>query len=187
MSIKYGDHSIGKAGIIMGALGIQITDMAGAYIEHSIVITNFVAIVRNQLKKSLCRVFPGNVQYRWNVGGEEKNVIPDATINCQIKAKRGNYFINAPRFVMEVLSDSTEKYDRTTKKEIYQDQDIDEYWIVDWKRKKVEIYTLDYEKEQPRYFPFKEITEQNKEELKIVHFPNVKIDFDDLFDGIDCE
>lgn len=171
----------------MGALDIQITDMAGAYIEHSIVITNFVAIVRNQLKKSLCKVFPDNVQYKWRVHGEEKSVIPDATINCQIKAKRGNYFINAPRFVMEVLSDSTEKYDRTIKKEIYQNQDIDEYWIVDWKRKKVEIYTLDYENGQPKYFLFKEITEQNKEELKIVHFSNVKIDFDDLFDGIDYE
>lgn len=168
----------------MGALDIQIMDMAGAYIEHSIVITNFVAIVRNQLKSSLCKVFPDNVQYRWKVDGEEKGVIPDASINCQIEAKRGNYFINAPRFVMEVLSESTEKYDRTTKKEIYQEQDIDEYWIVDWKRKKVEIYTLDYENEQPKYFLFKEITEQNKEELEIVHFPHLKIDFDDLFDGI---
>lgn len=168
----------------MGALDIQITDMAGTHIEHSIVITNFVAIVRNQLKNSLCKVFPDNVQYRWKVDGEEKGVIPDATINCQIEAKRGNYFINAPRFVMEVLSESTEKYDRTTKKEIYQEQDIDEYWIVDWKRKKVEIYTLDYENEQPKYFLFKEITEQNKEELKLVHFPHLKIDFDDLFDGI---
>ncbi len=46
---------------------------------------------------------------------------------------------------------------------------------------------MDYENEQPKYFLFKEITEQNKEELTIVHFSNIKIDFDDLFDGIDCE
>lgn len=169
----------------MGNLNIQITDMAGAYIEHSIVITNFVATVKNQLKDSTCRVFPDNVQYKWSVDGEEKFVIPDATINCQIKAKRGNYFINAPRFVMEVLSDSTEKYDRTTKKEIYQDQDIDEYWIVDWKKRKIEIYTLDYENDCPKYFLFKEITDENRDELKIVHFPNVKIDFDELFDGLE--
>ncbi len=37
---------------------IQITGIAGAYIEHSMVITNFVGIVGNQLKNSLCRVFP---------------------------------------------------------------------------------------------------------------------------------
>ncbi len=43
---------------------------------------------------------------------------------------------------------------------------------------------MDYENERPKYFIFKEITEQNKEELKIVHFPDINIDFDDLFDGI---
>lgn len=42
---------------------IVITDMFGAYIEHSEVITNFVAIVYSQLKNSLCRVYPDNVQY----------------------------------------------------------------------------------------------------------------------------
>ena len=51
---------------------IQITDTAGAYIEHSMVITNFVSIVGSQLKNSLCRVFPDNVQYTWWLG-EEKN------------------------------------------------------------------------------------------------------------------
>ena len=115
----------------------------------------------------------------------EKTVIPDASINCQIKAKRGNYFINAPRFVMEVLSDSTEKYDRTEKKCIYQDQDIDEYWIADWRKREIEIYTLDYENDLPVYHLFKKITRSNKDELEMIHFPNIKVTFDDLFDGIE--
>lgn len=60
---------------------LVLTDMAGAYIEHSMVITNFVSIVSNQLKNSLCRVFPDNVQYTWWLGNEKKTVIPDASIN----------------------------------------------------------------------------------------------------------
>ena len=36
---------------------------------------------------------------------------------------------------MEVLSPFKEKYDRNEKKEIYKEQEIDEYWIVDWKKK----------------------------------------------------
>ncbi len=168
----------------MGALDIQITDMAGAYVEHSILITNFVSIVSHQLKDSMCRVFPDNVQYKWMVDGKEKSVIPDASINCQIRAKRGNYFINAPQFVMEVLSPSTEQYDRTEKKEIYQRQDINEYWITDWKNRRIEIYDLDYENGIPDYYLWKIVTANNKEELKIIHFPNIKIEFDDLFDGV---
>ena len=47
--------------------------------------------------------------------------------------------------------------------------------------KKVEIYNLDYdEKGEPAYFLFNTVTESNKEELKIVHFPYIKMDFDEL-------
>lgn len=162
---------------------IIVTDMAGATIEHSTVIVNFVAQVKKQLKDSLCRVYSDNVQYKWNVGDVEKVVIPDASINCQIKSKKGNSFINTPRFVLEVLSPSTEKYDRTGKMELYKMQEIDEYWIVDWRKRQVEIYTLDYtESGDPEYYLFEIIKEENKRDLKIVHFPNVQMDFDELFD-----
>lgn len=159
-----------------------ITDMSGAYIEHSEVITNFVATVYSQLKDSTCRVYPDNVQYKWKVGDEEKIVIPDASINCRVHAKKGNSFFDIPRFVMEVVSQSTEKYDRTEKKELYRQQEVDEYWIVDWRKRQVEIYILDYDKEEePQYYLFKTITEENKKELALVHFPHVKIEFDELF------
>ena len=160
-----------------------LTDMSGAYIEHSAVITNFVAEVHSQVKRSTCKVFPDNVQYKWLVDVEEKTVIPDATINCRVHAKKGNSFYDIPRFVMEVVSKSTEKYDRGEKMEIYRKMEIDEYWIVDWSSRKVEIYILDYdEKQEPVYDLYKVITEKNKDELRIVHFPNVKIEFDEMFD-----
>ncbi len=170
-------------------LNLQITDMAGARPEHSTVIVNFVAAVRNQLKNSMCYVFPDNVQYKFKADdGENKTVIPDASINCRIKSRRGNTFIDAPRFVMEVLSPSTEKYDRGEKKELYRQQEIDEYWIVDLHKKQVEIYELDYdEKEEPQYYLWKTVTEENKNELKMIRFPNLKITFDDLFYEVDLE
>ena len=85
---------------------------------------------------------------------------------------------------MEVLSPTTEKYDRTEKMEIYRQQEIEEYWIVDWKNREVEVYELDYEKDIPKYFLWKVITEKNKDELKFIHFPNVKITFDELFEEV---
>ena len=121
-------------------LDLQILDMAGARPEHSTVIVNFVAAVRKQLMNSTCYVYSDNVQYRFKTDeGENKAVIPDASINCRIKSRRGGTFIDAPRFVMEVLSDSTEEYDRGEKKELYRQQEIDEYWIVDLRKKQVEI------------------------------------------------
>lgn len=95
------------------------------------------------------------------------------------------FFFRYPRFVMEVLSPSTEKYDRTEKMELYRQQEVEEYWIVDWRTKTVEIYELDYENDVPKYCLWKTITEANKDKLRIIHFPNIKITFDELFDGID--
>ena len=86
------------------------------------------------------------------------------------------------------LSPSTENYDRGDKKELYRQQEIDEYWIVDWQKKEVEIYNLDYDENgEPQYYLWNKFTERNKEELKIVHFPNLSITFDQLFAEVDME
>ena len=167
-------------------LDLQIVDMAGASPEHSLVIVNFVSAIREQLRNSTCYVFSDNVQYKFKTNeGEDKSIIPDASINCRIKSRRGNTFLDAPRFVMEVLSPTTESYDRGEKMELYRQQEIEEYWIVDWRKKKIEIYELDYENDIPKYFLWKVITQDNKKELQIIHFPNVKITFDELFEEIE--
>ena len=72
---------------------VPIQDMSNTYIEHSEVITNFVTSVYSQLKGNVCRVYPDNVQYKCIINGEEKKVIPDASINCRVHAKRGNSFL----------------------------------------------------------------------------------------------
>lgn len=167
-------------------MALTITDMAGATPEHSAVIVNFVAAIRKQLKNSTCYVFSDNVQYKWTKeDGNTQVVIPDASINCRVKSRRGNTFLDAPRFVMEVLSPSTEKYDRTDKMELYRQQEIEEYWIVDWRTRTIEIYELDYDQGNPKYYLWRKITEQNKDELKILHFPNVEISFEDIFDEVE--
>lgn len=166
-------------------LDLRITDMLGATPEHSIVITNFVATVYPQLKDSTCRVFPDNVQYKWKLNdGSEKTVIPDASINCQVRKRRGNSFLNAPQFILEVLSPSTEKYDRTEKMNLYCEQEISEYWIIDFRKKEIEIYELDYDGDKPKYYLTETVTGENSNVLYLRQFPHIKIDFEQLFDGI---
>ena len=165
---------------------LQITDMAGASPNHSLVIVNFVSAIRKQLRNSTCYVYSDNVQYNFKTdNGESKTVIPDASINCRVKSRRGNTFLDAPRFVMEVLSPTTEKYDRNEKMELYRQQEIEEYWIVDIRIKQVEIYELDYDNGVPKYYLWKTITENNKDELRILHFPGIQITFDELFEEIE--
>ena len=91
-----------------------VSDMSNTYIEHSIVINNFVTTVGSQLKTSLCRVFGDSVKYKW-AENNNRPVIPDVSINCDIRNRRSTNFLSVPRFIMEVLSDATEEYDRLEK------------------------------------------------------------------------
>lgn len=49
--------------------------------------------------------------------------------------------------------------------------------------KSVEIYLFDFEEDGTGYpYLYKTVTAQNKEELQLVMFPNLKITFEELFD-----
>lgn len=160
---------------------LQIEDMSKTYLEHSMVIHNFVIKIGNQMKDSVCRVFGDSVQYQWREN-DDKVVVPDVSIICNIKDRKNISFTGIPRMVMEVLSDSTESYDRNDKMEIYQKVGVSEYWITDWRKKQVEIYMFDWKEDGTSYsYLFKTITKENKEELQLVMFPDFKISFDELF------
>lgn len=49
---------------------LPIEDLSKTYLEHSMVINNFVIKIGNQIKDSLCRVFGDSVQYEWRENDE---------------------------------------------------------------------------------------------------------------------
>ncbi len=164
----------------------QIKD-SNTFIEHSMVINNFVTTVGIQLKSSVCRVFGDSVKYKWSEN-DNKPVIPDVSINCDIKNRRSTNFLGVPRFIMEVLSEATEEYDRGEKMELYKKVEVAEYWLVDWRRKQVEIYILvpnENAIDDAEYKLISTITEQNRQDLVLQMFPHISIDFEQLFDGVD--
>ena len=164
----------------MNALPIE--DMSKTYLEHSMVIHNFIIKIGSQIKDSLCRVFGDSVQYQWREN-DDKIVIPDVSIICNMRDRKNVSFTGIPRFVMEVLSDSTEEQDRNEKMQIYCNAGVSDYWIVDWRKKQVEIYMFDWKDDDTSYpYLYKTVTEQNQDDLQLVMFPNFKITFDELFD-----
>lgn len=54
----------------------------------------------------------------------------------------GQFIRVVPELVIEILSPSTTKRDQTEKKEIYERNGVDEYWIVDAQRKLVTVFSL---------------------------------------------
>lgn len=161
---------------------VPVEDLGKVYIEHSIVVNNFVSKIGGQIKDSLCRVFGDGVPYQWKENGDQV-IIPDASIICNMRDRKNVSFTGIPRFVMEVLSNSTEEYDRGEKLQIYCKVGVSECWLVDWRKRSVEIYLFDFKEDGTSYpYLFNTVTESNKEALKLVMFPNFKISFDELFD-----
>ena len=90
---------------------LPIEDLSKTYLEHSMVINNFVIKIGSQINDSLCRVFGDGVQYEWREN-DDKVIIPDVSIICNLRDRKNISFTGIPRFVMEVLSNATEEYDR---------------------------------------------------------------------------
>jgi Uma2 family endonuclease len=76
---------------------------------------------------------------------EKTGLIPDVAIICDREkyTKDEAIIIGAPDFVAEVLSPSTERYDRTIKFDKYWAAGVREYWLINIEKKEVWVYKLD--------------------------------------------
>ncbi|MGH7962642.1 MAG: Uma2 family endonuclease [Candidatus Binatia bacterium] len=56
--------------------------------------------------------------------------------------QRGKFLRIVPNLAIEILSASTAHKDRIEKKAIYEENGVEEYWIVDTKRREISMYVL---------------------------------------------
>ena len=93
--------------------------MAGASANHNLIVLNAGASLREQLKKRPCRVYPSDLKLR--VASTGLYTYPDLSVVCgepQLETDFGDVLLN-PVVLIEVLSESTEAYDRGKKFEHY--------------------------------------------------------------------
>lgn len=74
---------------------------------------------------------------------EEDRFIPDMMVVCDRSKIQSDGVHGAPDLVVEVLSPSTAKRDRSYKKDAYEKCGVREYWLVNPADKSVEIYRLE--------------------------------------------
>ena len=76
----------------------------------------------------------------------ENAVIPDIIWISFDRMRRGTdqagHFTLAPELAVEILSpgSSNERRDRQTKLALYSREGVDEYWIIDWQQRTVDVY-----------------------------------------------
>jgi Uma2 family endonuclease len=113
--------------------------MTGGTPEHAAISANVVAILHRQLTK--CRVYSADLRVRVRATGLATH--PDVTVVCgkaELDPEDANAITN-PSVVVEVLSPSTERYDRNEKFAHYrQIPSLSAYVLISPLERRVEVY-----------------------------------------------
>jgi Uma2 family endonuclease len=109
----------------------QIFAMAGAGEDHNLIAINVGAELRSQLRRRPCKVYPGNMRVKVSATG--LYTYPDVSVVCgaaQFEDEKRDTLLN-PTVIVEVLSESTESYDRGKKFQQYRTiESVAEYVLV---------------------------------------------------------
>jgi Uma2 family endonuclease len=122
----------------------QILAMAGGSMSHSQICINLGRELSTRLKGKPCQAFDANLRTR--IESSNRNVYPDLSIVCgpveRDPRDPSNGTITNPRVVIEVISPSTERYDRTEKRDHYlKIPSLQAHVLVDQDRPRVEVLT----------------------------------------------
>ena len=111
--------------------------MAGGSDNHDRIAFNFLKLIDNHLgDDSDCRFHAGNVKVNYEA---EFYYYPDAFVTCDPRDKQDRYIKRYPKLVVEVLSPSTEEFDRKRKFNDYaQLESLEEYVLISQGEQQVE-------------------------------------------------
>ncbi|NEQ38132.1 MAG: Uma2 family endonuclease [Okeania sp. SIO3I5] len=128
-----------KTGVRYEYIDKEILAMTGGSIPNNNIALNFYRSLYSHLSQKGCQVNVSDVKVR-----DSKNnryFYPDLVVTCNAEDLKSRDFIEHPKVIVEVLSPSTEKYDRGDKFKYYlQIPSLQEYVLVDSESISVEIY-----------------------------------------------
>lgn len=106
----------------------EVFAMAGATLNHNRLVQNITFILRAFAKKQGCGVFSENVKLE-----ALRNIYypyPDVMFTCDSNDLNENLFIRRPSIIVEVLSESTARYDRDFKLRQYRAIRSLQYYVL---------------------------------------------------------
>ncbi len=117
----------------------QIYAMSGASDAHVTITANLVTLLRNHIRGTGCRIYVADMKARI----ETLNIFyyPDIMVTCDQRDTKFEYFKRYPSLIIEVLSPSTEAFDRGDKFSDYQElETLQEYVLISQTRQRVDCF-----------------------------------------------
>jgi Uma2 family endonuclease len=119
----------------------EVFAMAGGTEERNLLVANVIRELGNQFKGRPCRVYPSDM--RVHIAADDVATYPDLMVIC---GERQFYddkrdLVTNPSLIVEVLSDSTEAYDRGDKFRHYRNlQSLRAYLLLSQYRVQAELF-----------------------------------------------
>ncbi len=117
----------------------QVYAMAGASDAHVTISLNLASALRNYLRGSGCRVYMSDMKA--HIETANTFYYPDVMVTCDARDKALPNHKKYPCLIVEVLSESTEAFDRGDKFINYQQlPTLQEYVLINQKRQRLECF-----------------------------------------------
>ncbi len=147
--------------------------------------TELGLFMRNS-RVSVCKLYaaPFDVRLLKNPEGATEREIysvvqPDLCIVCDLAKLDERGCVGAPDFIVEILSPGTKKKDLQDKFNLYEENGVQEYWIVSPDEKIVQRFFLEQDRYQFKGFFLEEDT------ISSLLFPDLVIDLAKVFADLD--
>lgn len=128
----------------------QVYAMAGASRSHNRVAMKFTNLLYNHLEGSPCEVFQSDMKVGIRSLETDRYYYPDVQVSCEEETE--TYANTAPCLIIEVLSDSTARKDRTEKLAAYRlFASLQEYVLCSQDTPHIEVYRRAREWEREIY------------------------------------
>lgn len=117
----------------------QIYAMAGATDTHVTIAGNIFALLLTHLRGSGCRVYISDMKVK--IETKNRFFYPDVMVTCESQDRENSTYKQFPRLIIEILSDSTEAFDRGDKFADYQSlPSLQEYVLINAKKARIECF-----------------------------------------------
>jgi Uma2 family endonuclease len=120
-------------------IGGRVYAMSGGTQNHSRISVRFISLLDNHLESGGCDT--GNSDLRVKILESDDYTYPDVSVTCDERDQRTTQYITYPCLIVEVLSDSTEAYDRGNKFFMYRrNPSLRDYVLVNSKEMAIDLY-----------------------------------------------
>jgi Uma2 family endonuclease len=117
----------------------EVYAMSGGTINHGDIAGNFLSLLKTHMRGSSCKTLNSNC--RVSIIGATKYVYPDISVTCDDRDKTMSQYITYPCLIVEVLSPTTEAYDRGKKFKMYRcNPSLQEYVLVSVDTIEIELF-----------------------------------------------